>query len=62
MFAPGALWRHDAGLLVLLNAEVIAAFVATDGQSSKVDRGTVFDRFTQFRTGFEGGPNACLSA
>ena len=42
--------------------EVIAAFVATDGQSSKVDRGTVFDRFTQFRTGFEGGPNACLSA
>ena len=27
MFAPGALWRHDTGLLVLLNAEVIAAFV-----------------------------------
>ena len=42
--------------------EVIAAFVATDGQSSKVDRGTVFDRFTQFRTGFEDGPNACVTA
>jgi len=41
--------------------EVIAAFVATDGTSSKVDRGTVFDRFTAFRTGFEGGPSACLA-
>jgi len=41
--------------------EVIAAFVATDGQSSKVDRGTVFDRFAQFRTGFEQGPDACIT-
>jgi len=41
--------------------EVIAAFVATDSQSSKTDRGTVFDRFTQFRTGFANGPDACLT-
>jgi hypothetical protein len=41
--------------------EVIAAFVATDTSQPKVDRGTVFDRFSQFRTGFEDGPDACLA-
>lgn len=41
--------------------EVIAAFVATDDPRSTVDRGTVFDRFRAFRTGFEDGPGACLA-
>jgi predicted metalloprotease len=41
--------------------EVIAAFVATDGTASTTDRGTVFDRVALFRTGFAGGPSACLT-
>ncbi len=41
--------------------EVIAAFVATDGTQSKVDRGSVFDRMREFRRGFDGGPEACAN-
>jgi hypothetical protein len=41
--------------------EVIAACVATNGAKAKVDRGTVFDRVTEFRTGFDGGAEACLA-
>ncbi len=42
--------------------EVIAAFVATDGTESKVDRGSVFDRMREFRRGFDRGPSACVKA
>jgi predicted metalloprotease len=41
--------------------EVVAAFVATDAKASDIDRGTVFDRVTLFRTGFDGGPSVCLT-
>jgi len=42
--------------------EVVATFVATDGSSSSVNRGSVFTRVTLFRTGFEHGTKACFSA
>lgn len=41
--------------------EVIAAFVATDDAQSEVNRGSVFDRVTLFRAGFDGGTAACLA-
>jgi predicted metalloprotease len=39
--------------------EVVATFVATGDGSGPVDRSSVFDRVARFRTGFDGGPNAC---
>lgn len=42
--------------------EVVATFVATDVAQSKVDRGSVFDRVTLFRAGFEDGARACLGS
>jgi transcriptional regulator of nitric oxide reductase len=46
---------------------VVATFVATDsttsqGGSSSVDRGSVFDRVELFRTGFDHGAKACFSS
>ena len=41
--------------------EVVATFVATD-DSSSVNRGSVFNRVTLFRTGFEQGADACFSS
>jgi predicted metalloprotease len=42
--------------------EVVATFIATDGNQSAVDRGSVFERVALFRTGFQRGANACLSS
>lgn len=41
--------------------EVVATFIVTDGDQSSVDRGSVFDRVTQFRTGFQKGAAACIA-
>jgi predicted metalloprotease len=42
--------------------EVVATFVATDGSTSSVNRGSAFNRVTLFRTGFEQGADACFSS
>jgi predicted metalloprotease len=40
--------------------EVVATFIATDGNASAVNRGSVFTRVSLFRTGFQHGAGACL--